>query len=267
MAKLRALLATPLLIGAIGCAQIPGQWQHAGRGTGIAGAKVAMARIYERQGGSEKAREIYSRVIRENPNHGEAYHRLAILAAKKGDYQQAENLFRQAYTLAPRDVRLLNDIGYTYYIQHRFNQAEMALREALALDPTNERVQVNLGLALGQQGRFDQSLEMFRRAGSQGEALANLAFVHAQRGHHGKAEQLYSQALSIDSELKPAAEALVQLARRKRHVHQSQAVAMPSVPADAIGSPHESTKPAEATGVRQVGYDSPGPRNWPATDK
>ena len=59
---------------------------------------------------------------------------------------------------------------------------------------------------------------MFRRVGDEADALANLAYVHAQRGEHQQAMQLYSQALSHNGDLRPAAEAMLALDKhRKQH--------------------------------------------------
>jgi DNA-binding SARP family transcriptional activator len=80
-------------------------------------------------------------------------------------------------------------------------------------------------MVLGEQGRDEESLAMFRRVGTEAQAKANLAFVYTQRGDVDQAVESYSEALTLDAKMRPAAQALVQLADRveKQNAHEALA--------------------------------------------
>jgi hypothetical protein len=72
-----------------------------------------------------------------------------------------------------------------------------------------------LALILGEQGRIQESWALFKRAGSEAQAHANLAYVYTRWGDLEKAESHFSQALALDSSIRPAAEALIQVEKTK----------------------------------------------------
>lgn len=173
----------------------------------------AMARLSERRGQSQVAREAYLSMIERAADDPRPYHRLAIMNAQDGHWENAKQLFEQALQLAPSDADLLGDAGYFYYLIGEMQQAETLLTRAVRTDPTAAKHSNNLAILLGENGRYDESLDLFRRNGSEAEAFANLGFVLAQRGDVEQAVKAYSQALTLDDSLQPAAEALVELAR------------------------------------------------------
>ena len=73
-----------------------------------------------------------------------------------GRFAQAEVHYKKALKLSPKDAKIWNDAGYSYYLQGRWADAERALRTAAKLAPDDERIRINLGLTLaaaGQAGR------------------------------------------------------------------------------------------------------------------
>jgi Tfp pilus assembly protein PilF len=176
-------------------------------------ATLACARLCERHNDANQARRIYEALIKENPKQVEPYHRLAVLAAKEGNFAEADAYFQKALAAGPATAELLSDMGYALYLQDRLSEAEKALRRAVEVDPNYLAAHNNLGLVLGQQGKLEAAMAAFRKAGSEAQAHANLAYVHATRGELDQAERHYSRALTLDQELRPAAEALLQVAR------------------------------------------------------
>ncbi len=178
---------------------------------------LAFARLQERRGQADQAKKMYTSLVRRNPNNPAPYHRLGVLAAEEGRYAEAEEFLRQAWQLGPPSAELLTDLGYLYYLQHRLPEAETTLREAIRLDATHGPAHVNLGLVAGAQGRYEESLAEFRRGtGGEAEAQANLAYVMAQRGDLEQSEKAYLRALTLDNELREAAEAMLQVAQRRQ---------------------------------------------------
>jgi len=96
----------------------------------------------------------------------------------------------------------------------RLPEAEATFRRALEIDPKNQSARNNLGLVLGETGRYEESLAEFRQAGGEAEAQSNLAYCKTRAGDLQGAKSAYHRALSLNQELKPAAEALMQLAQQ-----------------------------------------------------
>jgi len=127
------------------------------------------------QGRIEEAKTHYEQVLRQQPNHSLAHHRLAIIADKQKDFQIAEYHYRMALARSASDPDLLSDLGYSYFLQEKYRQSEQALRDALRYNPAHARSLNNLGLLYGTQGDHNRALAMFRQTGSEQEAQAKLA--------------------------------------------------------------------------------------------
>ncbi len=192
---------------------------------------LAAAKFMENQGVQqhdpeklEIARQGYMTVLSRNPQNQFAHHRLAILAARGGQFDAAEVHFQKAAESGAVSSELLADMGYNLYLQNRLEEAEQSLRSAVAKDSRNEAAINNLGLVLGEMGRADDALAHFEQVVGTAQAHANLAKVYTHLGQLDEAKDQYNLALSIDQDLRNAAEALVQLedatsAQRMAHEH------------------------------------------------
>ncbi|MCR4414510.1 MAG: tetratricopeptide repeat protein, partial [Thermoguttaceae bacterium] len=79
-----------------------------------------------------------------------------------------------------------------------------------------------------------------RRHGTEAQALSNLAFVFSQYGDLQRAEEAYLRALSLDNTMRPAAQAVVQVAQRRRAEEQllaRRAIARQEPPEDTAERP------------------------------
>ncbi|MCX7420353.1 MAG: tetratricopeptide repeat protein [Planctomycetia bacterium] len=127
------------------------------------------------QGLLNEAQVNYQAVLRKQPNHPEANHRLAVIADRQNDFISAERYYQAAVAAAPRDANILNDLGYSYLLQSRYSEAERYLTAALQQSPNQANAMNNLGMLYAKRGQADQALAMFRRTNSEAEAQAKLA--------------------------------------------------------------------------------------------
>jgi len=93
-----------------------------------------------------QAAHFYERVLRDEPNHVLAHHRLAIIADLSQNFSAAEQHYRAALLARPADATILNDLGYSYFLQKRFEESEQVLREAVSIAGPTERAVANLAL-------------------------------------------------------------------------------------------------------------------------
>lgn len=184
--------------------------------------QFVQARELERAGGIGRAKQIYERLLEQNPEMSEAMHRLGVIAAKQGDLELAMTHLDRARSLDPENAEVLADIGYVLYLQNRSDEAIDVLQEVLAIAPENERAYNNLGLVLGRQGRMAEAHAMFRNIGTEAEALTSLGYVYAQRGELDAAQRSFSHALDKDEDLQVAAEGLIQADQQRKTMARLQ---------------------------------------------
>ena len=111
-------------------------------------------------------------------------------------FTQAENHYNQALKLAPRDSKVWNDVGYSYYLQARYPDAERALKTADAYEPNDPKTLTNLGLVLAAEGKNDEALVALTRSGGPAVGHANLGFIFAAMGKKDEACHEYKEALA-----------------------------------------------------------------------
>jgi Tfp pilus assembly protein PilF len=252
-----ALLAVCCLTS--GCATLNWKWKGREEAENKLSSQLSFARLTERYGQPQQARAIYEAILRDNPNQPVAHHRLAIIAASEPDVARAETHFQQSLAAGEPSAELLRDYGYLLYVQDRLPEAEQTTLQSLQRDPQNKAAHNNLGLILGEQGRFPEALDAFRKAGSEAESQANIAYVHALMGNLPVAEQHYHQALEIDPNLRQAAEGLVQIAEFRKQ--QESTAKRERMAADRLASeaPFAHSHPSQAVEPGRIRTGQPGP--------
>jgi Flp pilus assembly protein TadD len=181
-----------------------------------------LAQVAEREGNLRKAADEYRTLLEKKPHDAQLCHRLGVVQIRLGEHEEGLKRLQQANELHKNDRTILNDLGYAYLETDDFDAAEKQFRAALAINPNDPRTINNLGLCAGFAGRTDEAYSLFRRVGGEAEAQANLAYVLAQRGDIELAMQHYNRALTVDPNLRPAAEALIQLTSLSQDIPRSQ---------------------------------------------
>jgi len=128
-----------------------------------------------KKGNLREARKLLVSVVQQDPQHVEAHHRLAFVADKSGDYQMAELHYLTAHRLQPRNADIACDLGYSYLLQERYDDSRRFLEKALAVNPQHQASLLNLASLHAQQGDYDTALALFRKAGTEQQAQANIA--------------------------------------------------------------------------------------------
>jgi Tfp pilus assembly protein PilF len=216
------------------------------------------ARILERRQDYGGATKLYNEVLELEPRNRNSYHRLAVMAAQQGKYEEAHSFYRMALQCDHPTADLWSDIGWCHYMQQQLPEAEGALRNALQLQPQHRGALNNLAMVVGEKGNLDEAYQLFRKGGLEAEAECNFGFLCAQLGDMSRAQQHFSRALSVDPELRPAADALLQVTSQLQHqmeVQQAAGVA-PGTEAGAIAQAGGQPT-AAGPGVQNVSHEQP----------
>ena len=128
-----------------------------------------------------------------------------------GRFAQAETHYKKALKLSPKDPKIWNDAGYSYYLQGRWADAERALKTAARLAPDDERVRTNLGLTLAAPGRTEEAFRLLSQTNGEAIGHANLGYLLAATGQLDLARQQYETALALRPDLTVARRALARI--------------------------------------------------------
>jgi Flp pilus assembly protein TadD len=226
---------------------------------------IDFGRAFESQGNLDAAIQEYQDALTviENKRRGPfrpadealAHRRIGSVMDRTGRFAQAETHYKKALKLSPKDAKIWNDAGYSYYLQGRWPEAEGALRTAAQLAPEDERIRTNLGLTLAASGRPELALPLLSQTNGDAIGRANLGFMLAATGQTELARRQYETALALRPDLEVARRALARIDR------QAPGAQTPGMPPPMMANHLPSTPSPVDPGVRQVALPSTG--NFP----
>ena len=217
---LRAPLAGLMLIGALlsGCTLAPVAERQGAEGSrdrvtaSDESSAAKRARVRMELASAYFARNQYTTALDEvklalvaDPNLGEAYNLRGLIYAALGDQAIAEESFRRALQINPRDADSMHNFGW-FLCQHRrypeaadffkraleqpnypggartmlasgvcearsghWPEAEASLKRAFELDPSNAAISVNLAEVLLRRGEYERARFYIRRVNTSNE--------------------------------------------------------------------------------------------------
>ncbi len=160
---------------------------------------------YFEQGQTNVALDELKQVIANDPTYPEAYNLRGLIYMRLNDMRQAEDSFRRAVALNPRDANTLHNLGWLQCQQNRYPEADRTFEQALAnpLYAGRAKTLMAQGVCHARAGRTADAERSLARAYEldaanpvTGYNLANLLY---QRGELGRA-QFYIRRLN-NSEL------------------------------------------------------------------
>lgn len=160
-----------------------------------------------------KAIQIYSSIIKNNPENYAAYASRGLLyerleakdaAQLKKNKQLAERDYERAVELNYQRPEIFNNLGALYIDQGRYEDAVLNLTQALALRPNYFMALLNRAVALSQQGKFGQALVDFAKAEKLDKQSAllylNRGLAQYAAGYYGGAVDDYTEMTFLEPE-------------------------------------------------------------------
>lgn len=121
--------------------------------------------FYNLSGEKEKAVEEYNQALALDKNQVELYLMQAMLFYDLEQYDRYEANLKQALSINPNDVDVLNALGYFYAEQKReLDQATELLDKALSLAPDRYYVLDSRGWLAYQKGQYEEAESYLKRA-------------------------------------------------------------------------------------------------------
>ena len=182
---------------------------------------IDVGRVFESQGNFDAAVLEYQQALTvvETKKRGTfqaadsalAHRRMAGAFDRLGRFAQADVHYQKALKLSPKDPRVWNDVGYSYYLQGRWSDSEKALKTAARFAPEDERIRINLGLTLAAAGRTSEAFPLLSQSSGDATAHANLGYLLAATGQYDLARRQYETSLALRPDMELARRALARL--------------------------------------------------------
>ena len=162
-------------------------------GSKRAKVRMELAAAYFGRGQMTTALDQVKLAIIANPNQSEAYNLRGLIYANLGDDQLAEESFKRALQLNPRDTDVMQNFGYYLCQKKRYPEANTLFEQAIA-EPKNRdpsRTVLTQGVCQAQAGQLPQAEATLLRAyqldpGNPSTAV-NLSEVLYRRGDYERA--------------------------------------------------------------------------------
>jgi Flp pilus assembly protein TadD len=193
---------------------------------------IDFGRVFESQGDLDAAVLEYQEAltVAETKRRGSlgpadgalAHRRMGGALDRLGRFAQAEAHYQKALKYSPKDAKIWNDVGYSYYLQGRWADAERALKTAAKLAPDDERIRINLGLTLAAAGKTAEALPLLSQTTGDAAGHANLGYLLAATGQLDLARHQYETALAQRPDMELARRALERLDRQQNPVMPNQ---------------------------------------------
>jgi type IV pilus assembly protein PilF len=125
--------------------------------------------IYAALGDEQQAEDSYRRALQLNPRDGDTLHNYGWLLCQQKRYADADAQYRQALALPQyaNTARTLTAQGICHARAGDFERAEVALSRSYELDATNPATAVNLAEVLLRRGEYERARFYVRRVNSQ----------------------------------------------------------------------------------------------------
>jgi len=159
-----------------------------------AGALQSLGLIYLQAKRHDEAKALLERAIVENPALWRAQNGIGIIADMRGEHAKASEAYNAALAANPADASLLNNRGYSLYLDGRYSLAAEDLIKAAMLGV--ERAWLNLGLVRARQKRYSEAVRLMGRTAESEVAYNDVGYIAMRQGDLAVAESYFRKAIA-----------------------------------------------------------------------
>ncbi len=164
--------------------------------------KISEGRAFQLQRQFKQAELCFKSILREDPEHVDALHRMGLLAIESGHPSVGCKYLHAALNQKPNDPVILQNLGAGLIMQGKAREALPYLHQALKFRDDSVEVITNIGIANRKLGITDEAIEYFTKALELDRgftrAQLGLAGVLVEAGRSTEALNLYREILQRD---------------------------------------------------------------------
>ena len=150
----------------------------------------------------EEAQDLYSQVLKIDPNHSNALNNLGVLFKQLKKSYEAVSCFEKLIKIDPTNLNVLNTLGNTYKELKEIQKAIECYEKAIEIDQNYVIARNNLGVLLEQLGEFQKAKACYEKVieidPKYVRAHSNLGIVLRDLGEYQKAKTCFEKAIEID---------------------------------------------------------------------
>lgn len=165
---------------------------------GVPRDPISQGRALIAQGLLESAISELSVAAATGVNLLEANNLLGLAYDHRGQHKEAQGFYERALSVAPNNAHVINNLGYSLYLDDRPKEALAKLKLAARLDPSSREIFNNLGFVCGKLGKFDDAFRNFALAGGDFYARYQTGALLEAAGRDRDAIKHYEVARRLD---------------------------------------------------------------------
>jgi putative PEP-CTERM system TPR-repeat lipoprotein len=131
------------------------------------------------------ARTAYDKLLKLQPDDGQAWNNLALTASAQND-KGATDFAERAYALRPNDPAAIDTLGWLLFRQGQVDRGLALLRDARLRDSTDPEIRYHLAAALAKSGRRTEASEEVAQALKGGASFAGIEDARKLQTELGK---------------------------------------------------------------------------------
>jgi len=126
----------------------------------------------------------------------ESYNGIGIISDIKGMYKHARINYQAALKINAQNKKVLNNLGYSFYLESNWRQAEAYFIKALNIDSSYQAGWKNLGLVYARQEKYLQALEALEQVMETSQAYNDIGYICLLSKRYKQAAYFFRQAIS-----------------------------------------------------------------------
>ena len=186
-------------------------------------------------GAPDPAAEHLKAAVEADPSLWRAWNALGSYYDTKEDWAESNEAYALALAERPNDPMILNNRGFSYFMQDRLDEAIADIERALHLDPELTPAQYNLRLAHAWSGRYVRALSGATDA-ELPRVLNNIGYVAMLRGDYDNAEAYLMRAMEVDPTFNETAWQNLARLRNMRELGAVETGGLPATPRDVTAA-------------------------------
>ncbi len=160
---------------------------------------IQKAVALHKAGNLHAALEIYSHILKQNPDHGDALHLAGLTSAMLGDFDSAERFLQKSVVLYPTNRLFLIDYGVFYIQTGQFTKALTVLEPYICRNPDDINALFKVASVYRIIKKYANAVELFDRITGlnphHNDALCNAGTCWLELRHYEKAQCRFLRVL------------------------------------------------------------------------
>ncbi len=181
---------------------------------------------HHHRGEYAQAEQLYRQVLQADPRQADAWNGMGVLAQQMGNHRLAVQYLQQAININANNCMYYSNMGVALHDLGQYDHAVQCHQRALQLNPNDPAAFNNLGIVLRDLGRLDESMvccqNAIRLRPDYAEAHNNLGNVHKDQNNFAEAQRCYEHAVSLNPKYGPGLNNLGVVYREQGRMHQAR---------------------------------------------